>query len=236
MSVHDRYPRYTPDQRRFFDELITEEWDSYASPEWDASRRFEVDELLRRVQPRTILDVGCGCGYHDLLLAAPGAVEHVDAIDYSGASIARAESAYPHPKVTRWESDIRELGSGRQYDLVASFQVFEHVDFPEDFLAACARVCRPGGWTAIATPNRRRLTNVLSAVTLRRPALVDPQHFREYTAAEIVAMGGRHGLRFYDWFGYGLAAASWLSPEARLRAGLRWRAVADGMCVILQRR
>jgi 2-polyprenyl-3-methyl-5-hydroxy-6-metoxy-1,4-benzoquinol methylase len=235
MSVHERYARYTPDQRRFFDELITEEWDTYLSPAWDFTRQVEVEHLLSLVKPRRILDIGCGCGYHDLLLAAPDFVERVDAIDYSAASVERAEAEYPHPKVVRWTSDVRRLEGAEQYDLVTSFQVFEHLDFPEAFLATCARLCRRGGWVAIATPNRLRLGNLLRMVTLRKPLLIDPQHFREYTVGEIVRMGERHGLRLHGWFGYGLSAFASLPFEKRVRAGQRLRRIADGICVVMQR-
>ena len=66
--AQERYPAFMEDQRKFFDELITKEWESYLNPAWDAIRKFEVDRLFECVSPSCILDVGCGCGYHDLLI------------------------------------------------------------------------------------------------------------------------------------------------------------------------
>ena len=64
-------PGYRDDQRAFFDELIVEDWETYDNPVWDASRRLEWDRNLSSLSPRTVLDVGCGCGYHDVLISEP---------------------------------------------------------------------------------------------------------------------------------------------------------------------
>ena len=38
-STQEKYPEFLDDQRQFFDELITREWDTYQSPDWDRRRR-----------------------------------------------------------------------------------------------------------------------------------------------------------------------------------------------------
>ena len=73
---------------------------------WDASRSFEIRKLFELVSPRTVLDVGCGCGFHDVLIAEQRAVELVEGIDYSVNSIAVAEAEFRHPKVRRRVADI----------------------------------------------------------------------------------------------------------------------------------
>src|SRR5687767_441287 len=98
MRVHERYTHYHEDQRQFFDELITEEWGTYISADWDTVRRHEVARLFAIVQPRRVLDIGCGCGFHDKVMAEYPFVERVDAFDYSAQSIVKAEEVYPHPK------------------------------------------------------------------------------------------------------------------------------------------
>ena len=130
MPVHERYPNFVRDQRQFFDELVTEDWHSYISSEWDYVRRYEIGRLFRRIQPTTILDVGCGCGFHDRVMAEYPFVREVIAIDYSLKSIEAAEREYPHPRVTRWVSDFAEFPRDRAFDLVVSFQVIEHLDDP----------------------------------------------------------------------------------------------------------
>ena len=90
MAVHDRYREFVPDQRDFFDALVVEDWAAYFSLEWDETRRFEVHSLFERVQPSTILDIGCGCGFHDREMAQFPFVKKVTGIDYSAKSIEMA--------------------------------------------------------------------------------------------------------------------------------------------------
>jgi 2-polyprenyl-3-methyl-5-hydroxy-6-metoxy-1,4-benzoquinol methylase len=239
MNTQSRFPSYLEDQRAFFDQLITEDWADYASPEWDFVRRCEIKRLFEFVQPAMILDVGCGCGFHDREMSTYEFVREVDAIDYSSASIAKANEHYPHEKVKRWVADIRELSVPARYDLVASFQVFEHLSDPDTFLARCSELCRSGGRVAIFTPNRRRLSNIRRWLRFEKAELLDPQHFKEYTASEIVAMGGRHGLPYAYSFGYGMHGISRIDRmpvERRLRLGELFPFAAHGICVILEKR
>lgn len=204
MSVQSRHQQRVEDQRQFFDELITEDWDTYRSDAWDFSRRFEVGRLLRDLRPARVLDIGCGCGFHDVEFANHPAVQHVDAIDYSRESIRKADEAYPHPKVSRRVGDLIGETPESTYDLVVSFQVFEHLADPEPYFRYAMAACRPGGALAIVTPNRDRLDNRIRRWRGQAPEMLDPQHFHEYTLDELSELGRRHRLEVIDSFGYGL--------------------------------
>jgi 2-polyprenyl-3-methyl-5-hydroxy-6-metoxy-1,4-benzoquinol methylase len=194
MAVHERYQSFLSDQRQFFDELITEDWDTYDSEDWDTIRNYEVAALLESVRPRTILDIGCGCGFHDLAMARYNFVEAVDAIDYSPRSIERAEKSFSHRKIKRYVADFRQLSVRDHYDLVVSFQVFEHLENPEEFVTANARLCKKGGHVAIYTPNRLRFDNFVRSMRGQPLILCDPMHFREYVPTEIISMARNYGL------------------------------------------
>lgn len=99
MVVQKHFPNFLEDQRAFFDELITKDWDSYISADWDFVRKYEVRKMFEIIRPQTIIDIGCGCGFHDREMAEYDFVTRVDAIDYSSASIAKANEFYPHKKV-----------------------------------------------------------------------------------------------------------------------------------------
>jgi 2-polyprenyl-3-methyl-5-hydroxy-6-metoxy-1,4-benzoquinol methylase len=204
MPVHNRYVQFQSDQRQFFDELITEDWGTYKSQSWDHTRTFEVQQLFKRVQPSYVLDIGCGCGFRDIIMAQYPFVERVDAIDYSEQSVLKAEATYPHPKVRRFVADFNQYRPDRQYDLIVSFQVFEHLHNPEEYIRFCAQHCVLGKWIAICTPNRLRLDNRLRRLRGQPLTMSDPMHFKEYTTAEIVAMGRRERLKYRDHYGHGL--------------------------------
>ena len=236
MSVQDRYKTFLEDQREFFDALVTEDWDTYFSDSWDESRRYEIACLLRKVQPATILDIGCGCGFHDREMATYPFVRSVDAFDYSAKSIEKAEAVYGHSKVQRWVGDLVTDVPERRYDLVVSFQIFEHLSKPETYFRFCRAACAPGGAIAIFTPNRKRLSNRIRARRGLTPELLDPQHFKEYSAAEIIELGRSEGFGDGKYFGYGLSGYSTidrLSNRWRLRLGRAFPAIASGLCVIL---
>lgn len=234
MTVQSRYPQPVEDQRQFFDELITQEWDTYHSAAWDYSRRFEVERILRTVQPHTILDIGCGCGFHDVEFATHDFVTRVDAIDYSRESIKKANEEYPHAKVARRLGDLLTETPDPVYDLVASFQVFEHLSDPASYFRYAIQACRAGGALAIVTPNRQRLDNRLRRLRGEAPAMIDPQHFHEYSIAELAALGERFGLRVIDSFGHGLESliAPALTPKDYRRV-TRWGALVPRLATVI---
>lgn len=203
MSTQKKYPDFLENQAAFFDELITTEWDTYKSRDWDDARTFEVAQIFRRIQPRSIIDIGCGCGFHDLVMAKSPFVDSVVGIDYSAASIETAEREYPHAKIERFQADIASMPPGN-FDMAVSFHVIEHLSDPVAFMRANMAQVRPGGWVVVVTPNRMRLENLARFRRGKPLKLEDPQHFQEFTALEIAEMGEALGLKVVDVFGAGM--------------------------------
>jgi 2-polyprenyl-3-methyl-5-hydroxy-6-metoxy-1,4-benzoquinol methylase len=210
-KAHTEYENkgYTEDQREFFDKLITEDWETYISTDWDVARKIEVQEILCRIPlPRKVLDLGCGCGYHDLLFAGTEGIRKVIGVDYSVKSVEAAEREYPHPKVERYAADFFQdkgfIQSKGPYDLVASFQVIEHLSKAKDFIEVSAFFAEEGGHVAIVTPNSERLQNRLLKAMNKPVELVDPLHYREYGVRDLKTLGIAKGLKFMSTFGRGL--------------------------------
>jgi 2-polyprenyl-3-methyl-5-hydroxy-6-metoxy-1,4-benzoquinol methylase len=235
--MDDPSTTYREDQRAYFDELVTDAWDTYDNPLWDRTRRLEIDELLASMQPRRILDVGCGCGFHDVLMAQRPYVEVVEAIDYSARSVEVADREYPHPRVHRRVGDLFAEPPGG-FDLVVSFQVIEHLTDQLGFLQACARAARPGGLVAVGTPNRLRLDNRIRLATRRPAQMIDPMHFREFSRRELDTLARKAGLEPVRRFAYGLSLTvprinrQVVPPTAGVELGRRLPALANVMCCI----
>src|SRR5262249_3869230 len=159
-------------------------------------------------------------------------VEQVVGIDYSARSVEVANRMYPHPKVSRFVGDVFAY-PGEKADLIVSFQVIEHLRDPGAFLRACLDLARPGGWVVSVTPNVPRVGNRLRRLAGRPPQLIDPQHFREYTAQELFTIGAGVGLRPWGVFGHGLTLTvpvlGWplLPSSLALRGGAIFPSVAD---------
>jgi 2-polyprenyl-3-methyl-5-hydroxy-6-metoxy-1,4-benzoquinol methylase len=238
-STQEKYSVYLENQSIFFNDLITNDWESYNDLHWDKVRKFEVDQILKTISPvAKILDVGCGCGFHDLLMAENKEVEEVFGIDYSEKSIETANRIYSHNKVKRKVGDIFSIEPGN-YDLVVSFQVIEHVTDSLAFLKACARQVRPGGWVVVATPNRERIHNRFRRLLWLDPILEDPQHFLEYTAPELTRIGKMAGLNTESIIGYGLTLnipklGYPIIPKGMWRIGFSIPSYADRFCLILR--
>lgn len=114
--------------------------------------RYEF--LLPRVRPTDeILETGCGAGYGAHMLSER--VRSVVAIDYSHSALSYARERFHAPNLTHLLMNCHRLAfSNESFDLVVSFEVFEHLEEPEVYLNECSRVLRPGGRLVLSTPNR----------------------------------------------------------------------------------
>ena len=123
----------------------------------DKDYRAEADYLDRLIRENCsgaafLLNLGCGTGNHDLLLAARGYL--VTGVDISPDNIKLArdklsgESAGPG-KLQYHEGDIRKIRLNRQFDAVISvFHVMSYLTVSEDLQAAfitAAEHLAPGG-------------------------------------------------------------------------------------------
>lgn len=181
---------------------------------------------------RTVLDAGCGSGHGAWLFRASGAARVV-AVDLDPRAL--RELAKTDAEV-RWAAmDVESLAlRDGLFDLLACFEVIEHVPHPSRLLAELRRVAGPHALTLISTPNR---------VNRLRPGQRpwNPDHFREYDHAGLatelgaaypaVVIMGTHGRpdlheRYLREWAVGIgesrarAAARRLVPHG-LRAALR---------------
>ncbi len=73
----------------------------------------------------------------------------------SGADLDLAQSDGLHPEIRRERADLNGPlpFPDRFFDLVISLEGIEHLENPFHFLRELARVCRPGGYLLLSTPN-----------------------------------------------------------------------------------
>lgn len=117
-----------------------------------AGEAQHVRDLIERhcPQARSVLDLGCGTGRHDLLLSELGF--QVTGVDRSGEMLQVAQAqlaASPALPLAFHQGDIREVRLDSSFDVVVSlFHVMSYQTSNEDLAAAFATVrahLKPGG-------------------------------------------------------------------------------------------
>jgi 2-polyprenyl-3-methyl-5-hydroxy-6-metoxy-1,4-benzoquinol methylase len=105
------------------------------------------------VKEKRVLDLGSGEGYGTALLAEHA--REVVGIDYSPEAVRHARATYSRGNLLFDVEDAMGIPDdlGR-FDVVACFEVIEHVEDHDALLSGVARILRPCGVLLLSTPNR----------------------------------------------------------------------------------
>jgi SAM-dependent methyltransferase len=141
-----------------------------------------------------ILDVGCGNGRLERLLAAHA--QSILGIDYDASSIAKAQASGLPTHVHFEVGDARRLEQEAQYDVVTLIHVLEHIDDPQDVLVSLRRLAPtlvvevPAFDRCVLNPVRRGLGLDFST---------DDDHVREYSQELLQEQLESAGWIITDW-------------------------------------
>ena len=142
--------------------------------------RYQFAEPL--VHGKLVVDAGCGVGYGSAFLAASARL--VLALDSSTEALGAAREDYSHPKVALINADCGRLPlPDASVDIVAAFEVIEHLDDWQVLLSEAARVMAPHGQLLVSTPNR-----LYSQESRHEP---NPFHVHEFEYSEFESELGK---------------------------------------------
>ena len=131
----------------------------------------------RLARGKRVLDAGCGAGYGSAELAA--LADSVVGVDVAPEAIAFATAHYQLPNLRFEQASCTALPNpDGSFDLVAAFEVIEHLGDWRGFLAEARRVLSPNGQLVVSTPNRLYYTES------RGPRGANPFHVHEFDFAE----------------------------------------------------
>lgn len=115
-------------------------------------------EAARYIRPGDrVLDAACGLGYGSNILLHNSLASDVLGIDGSDYAIDYATHAYGEPGKIRFKKGMLPAAlddlPANSVDFIASFETLEHLEHPDEFLIACARVLTPGGRILVSVPH-----------------------------------------------------------------------------------
>jgi 2-polyprenyl-3-methyl-5-hydroxy-6-metoxy-1,4-benzoquinol methylase len=173
-------------------------WNTHIFPTSESARRKNIfrpraKQLLQicralRVKRRTLLEVGAGFGTFCEEVRRLDGFSRVIAVEPT-PSLAETCRRKGLEVIERPIERVRMPAGG--VDVVAAFEVIEHLFAPRTFIRACARVLSPGGLLVLTCPNVKGFDIV---VLQGQSDTVDVEHLNYFHAASLSHLVQRHGL------------------------------------------
>lgn len=116
----------------------------------------EIAAVCAALEPRRVIDVGCGTGHLlAALLRQRPQIDVVVGVDVAEAAVQRLLDVVPSARGHVASVYDLDLGDER-FDLVVCTEVLEHLERPGDALEALRRLCSPGGRIVVTVPDGER--------------------------------------------------------------------------------
>jgi O-antigen biosynthesis protein len=132
------------------------------------------------VKGKSVLDIACGAGYGSSLLLKEGATA-VTGVDISAEAIHFAKNTYGKHGIRYIVHDAENFRKD-SYDVIVSFETFEHLDNRQRFLENLFAMLHDTGLLIISTPNKAITSPMKPASRIRNIF-----HKYEYLEREFIA-------------------------------------------------
>ena len=158
----------------------------------DAIVAAAVSALRTRDAQGAVVDLGCGTGrFRDLATDLVRRYTGVDIVRHSGLP---GDAEFVAANLGT-EAVPLEAGCA---DVVVALEVVEHLDHPRALFGEAARICRPGGWLAVSTPNQASFANALSLALRGYFVAFGPTSYPVHRTAllpiDLVRLAREHGF------------------------------------------
>ncbi|MBI2028478.1 MAG: methyltransferase domain-containing protein [Candidatus Levybacteria bacterium] len=149
--------------------------------------------LIKPLNPKTVLDAGCGEGFTMNNLIKNNIGENVEGIEFSEETITIGKKLFPDLKIKR--GSIYSIPYPNNFfDLVVCTEVLEHLDSPQRALKEILRISTKD--VVISVPNEPffMLSNFLRGKNISRLGN-DPGHINHWTIISFINLLKKHGLK-----------------------------------------
>lgn len=169
--------------------------------QYQPSRLSTYSRILPQLEPfrytGRLLEIGSGYGdFLKLASAANWNAQGVEISDYCCRVARRQGCGVRQGKLEdfHFEAD--------SFDVIALWDVIEHFTEPDEIIARCSRLLRPGGALVMRTPDARALAPRLHPVRAAYRHLAYPantaQHVFHFTPDDLTAIVANHQLKVLD--------------------------------------
>jgi 2-polyprenyl-3-methyl-5-hydroxy-6-metoxy-1,4-benzoquinol methylase len=174
------YHPFIPGDGEFYNAVGA--WDDY----YTHTGKTEFPFVASLISPgQHVIDVGSGIGEFSSFM--PAGSQYVG-VELSTAAVEKARSL---------GRDVRRMNiidcddeHAAAYDVVACFQVLEHIDNIHEFFPALLRLSKPGGIAAVAVPNNDGFVGTAINNMLNLP----PHHVLLWNRTSLEYLAGSYGL------------------------------------------
>jgi 2-polyprenyl-3-methyl-5-hydroxy-6-metoxy-1,4-benzoquinol methylase len=152
---------------------------------WFRARNRMILWALERYFPEAgaLLEVGCGTGYVLAAISAANPQMRVAGADLYAEGLALARRRVP--EAAMYQLDATRIPFVAEWDVVAAFDVLEHVPDDEAFFVGMHTAVRPGGGLLVTVPQHPRLWSAADEYA---------HHVRRYRRSELLAKVERAGF------------------------------------------
>lgn len=147
-----------------------------------------LDEFEKYRQTGAMLDVGCGVGL--FLAVAKQRGWEVYGTEYSEKAVSICEEKGISMKLGKLDASAFR---GKQFDIVTSFEVIEHINNPNEELTEINKLLRKGGLFYCTTPNFNSLGRYYTGAHYN--IISYPEHLSYYTPYSINFLARKHGFK-----------------------------------------
>jgi 2-polyprenyl-6-hydroxyphenyl methylase/3-demethylubiquinone-9 3-methyltransferase len=199
-----------PVELRKFSDLAHRWWDpqgAFAPLHRMNPLRLDWIDRQAGLAGKRALDVGCGGGILAEGMAARGAqVMGIDMAD-KPLTVARLHALETGSVVEYRMVEAEALATEQPgaFDVVTCMEVLEHVPAPEQTVAACAALAKPGGWVFFSTINRNPKSFLFAIVGAEYMLRLLPRGTHEYAKfirpSELAGAARQAGLEIVELLG-----------------------------------